>query len=118
MGLSCGCPDWDGEGPGYYLPEEPITLQTKKRKRCISCKELISVGSPTYKFQRFRYPETDIEIRIYGNGTEIDLAPHYMCEKCGDQYMNLDALGYCVNPYENMFELLKEYAEEHQAVKV
>jgi hypothetical protein len=117
VGLTCDCDDWDGAGSAYIPPEELTTLRTKKRKRCISCRELINIGAPAYEFQHFRYPKTDIEIKIHGEDNEICLAPRYMCEECGDQYLNLDALGYCVNPYENMLELLTEYSKKHQAVK-
>ena len=113
MGLSCGCSEWDGEGEGWYPPRNISTLQTKKQKRCTSCNELIAVGSPSYMFKRFRAPKTDIEMRIYGDGAEIALAPAFMCEKCGDQFMNLDALGFCIHLGDNMFDLLEEYRENY-----
>lgn len=65
------------------------------------------------KFVRWRYPKNEIEDRIYGDGAEIPMSPYWMCEACGDQYFNLTALGFCVVPDDNMFELLKEYVEEY-----
>ncbi len=114
MSLSCTCPDDDGDFAWYYSsPEDFTKLETKKRKRCSSCKELINIGDTILKFVKWRYPKDDIEERIYGDGGEISMAPVFMCEKCGDQYMNLEALGFCINIEENMFELLKEYQEEY-----
>jgi len=114
MGLSCSCDEWDGEGY-CYIPPDDFTVAKKngRRKRCCSCKELIEHGSPVLKFLHFRYPDplNEIESRIYGDEHEIHKAPSFMCEKCGDQYFNLTELGYCVSPYGNVFDLLKEYAE-------
>ncbi len=113
MGLSCNFSD-DGDCAWYFTPPNDISiLASNKRKRCTSCKELISIGDASYKFERFRYAQNEIEDRIYGDGTEIPLASWYMCEKCGDQYMNLEALGFCVDITENMFKLLEEYVEEY-----
>ncbi len=146
MGLSCSCPDYDGDGWEYYPPDDFTTLQTKRRKRakrrkrCKSCKELIDINATCLKFDRQRYPNSEIEDRIYGEGGEVDIASWYMCENCGDQYMNLSELGFCVDgeidiaswymcencgdPYmnlselgfcvdieSNMLDLLKEYQQ-------
>jgi len=110
MGLSCSCPDWDGDG-WYYIPasEDFTKLNTKTRKRCCSCKELIDVGADSLKFKRCRGPISDVEERICGD--EVRIAPWYMCEKCGEQYMNLEDLGYCIYIGDNMFQLLEEYKE-------
>jgi hypothetical protein len=111
MGLSCSCPDGDFD---YYYeqPEDFTVLPTSKRKRCCSCKTLIDKNATVLQFNRFRYPKPDsIEERIEGEGCEIYIAPFWMCESCGDQYMNLTALKFCVDPTENMVELVKEYAE-------
>ena len=47
------------------------------------------------EFDRWRNPVSDVEERIYGDGGEIQLACWYMCEWCGEMYLNLGALGYC-----------------------
>ena len=110
MSLSCSCPDWDGEG-WFYIPatEYFVGLDTTKRKRCCSCKGLITIGDDCLKFKRFRSPKSDIEEKIYGD--EVRLADWHMCEKCGEQYLNLEALGYCIDIGENMFNLLEEYKQ-------
>ena len=41
----------------------------------------------------------------------------YQCEACADQYFNLTALGFCVDPCENMFDLLREYQQLAQEAR-
>jgi len=109
--LSCSCPEWDGD-PGtwaFYPPEDFITFSKKRRKRCSSCQELINSGSLCLEFERIRGPYTDIEERI--SGEEITMPSLFMCEKCGEQYLNLSAIGYCPGPTDNQLDLLKEYQE-------
>ncbi len=102
--LTCDSGD-DGDFEWYYdSPEDFTTLQTPKRKRCSSCKKLIDVGSVCLKFDRTKYDD---------NGSEFPQAPWFMCEPCGDQYMNLTALGFCPNIAENMIDLLAEYVENY-----
>lgn len=111
MPLECSCEEWDGDGIGWWKPEQFSALKTKKRKRCKSCKKLISIGENVIEFERFHYPQHDIEERIWGDGTEIPNASWFLCEHCGEIYFNLDDLDFCVSPDENMDELLKEYRE-------
>jgi hypothetical protein len=72
---------------------------------------------PAYHFIRTREPKDEIELRIYGDGDTVDMPTLYMCEKCGDQFMNLDALGFSIDICENMFDLLKEYREIYGKAK-
>ena len=111
MGLSCSCQEWEGEGVAYEPPKDFSKLETSKRKRCSSCNKLIDVNSLVLSFGRFRAPESDVEINIFGDDGEIRLANHYLCEKCGEIYLNIESLGYCVDPDENMNDLLKVYHE-------
>ena len=53
---------------------------------------------------------SDIEERIYGD--EKELASWYLCGDCGERYLNLQALGYCISLDDNMQELLEEYWSE------
>lgn len=119
MGLSCGCGEYYPD-PGekyYYVNEDYSTLNSSRRKRCTSCKELINIGSTVVKVERFKVPDHDVEIAIYGDEGEIPLAAHYMCEQCGDLALNLLERGYCFNVYDDMKDLLEEYkrlvAESH-----
>lgn len=110
MPLSCHA--FDEEAAWYFeSPENFTAFAGEKRKRCGSCKELIEKGALCLSFFCYRDPKNDIEERI--NGDQVPIAPKYLCEKCGDQFMNLSALGFCVAPVENMFELLEEYRENY-----
>lgn len=109
--LSCSCDDWDGDGWAWEHPIDFEPLETSKRKRGCSCKKLIGIGADCLEFERFRYPKNDIEDRIYGEQAEIYLASWYMCDKCGEIYLNLDALGYCISIEIPMREYLAAYHE-------
>lgn len=115
MSLSCACNEWDGEGE-VYLPDEDLSKldRGKNRRRCKSCGEPISQGDTVLKFDRGRGIETDIENRIYGDEM-VPLAPVYHCEKCGEIYLNLSALGYCMYYDENMNEAIDQYRREHDS---
>lgn len=110
--LSCSCSEWDGEGWYWmfnYPGEEWPILKTKKRKRCCSCKELISIGAECLEFERYRAPLSDIEERIWGD--EVQIASYYMCLSCSEIFLNLDALKYCLDITQKMTEALAEYWE-------
>ena len=110
MSLSCTCGEYEDPEWFYYSPDDYSTLDTARRKRCKSCGALIDLGATVAKFRRTRYPRNDVEERIYGEAEEMPLAEWYHCEACADQFFNLTELGFCVDPEENMFELLREYA--------
>ena len=106
MSLSCSCSDdyeWFFEEPSDYS-----TLQTSKRKRCWSCKELIDIGSVCMQFETYRPPRDDIEERI--NGDEVYMADKYYCESCSDIFYSLKELGFCM-VLGDMNEALLEYKE-------
>lgn len=109
------CDTGDGDYSWYFFaPEDFTTLKTKRRQRCTSCRELIDVGATILLFECFRYPkEGSVEEKIVGEGNEVQMADKVMCEACGDQFMNLSALGFCLDIEENMFHLLDEYHREY-----
>ena len=109
MSLSCEC-DSDMDCAWYYYsPIDYGKLETKKRKRCSSCKELINIGAVCTEFHRYSIDE---------EGDEYGLASMHHCEKCADIYFNLDALGFsCIEPDESMPQLLSEYHEAYGAKK-
>ena len=116
--LTCACyeseePDW-----WWHVPEDYTRLPTKRRQRCKSCWCLIDVGATCAKFARSRGPKDEIENRIYGEDSDdIQMAAWWFCERCADLYFSLTELGYCIDPQDDMRELVKEYAEI-QAMKV
>lgn len=112
MSLTCSCQEWDGDGWAYYHPHDFKPFDKKRRKRCCSCNDLIEIGSQALEFYRVRYAQDDVEFRIYGDDQEIYIASYWMCEKCGEHYLNLNELGFCIDiDQDNMLELLKEYQE-------
>jgi hypothetical protein len=109
MSLSCYCGEWD-EADWYWTYVENFSVLKRKRaKKCCSCKEVIRPGEECVEFFRHRDPRCDIEERIYND--EVPLTSWYHCAKCGEQFFNLTALGFCFQIDENMFDLLKEYHE-------
>lgn len=126
MTLSCSC-DYDyeynpGEWSYFFSPDIDFTpLDTSRSKRCCSCGKLIRIGELCIKYQRYRYPYSDIESIIkcgcdlddcFCDAPDIRMADHYHCEWCGEMFLNLTALGYeCLVPCEDMRISLKEYHE-------
>ena len=113
MPLSCSC-DWDGDF-AYWIahPDDYSIMPARKRRARCSCGAVLNEGDTVARFARSRDARSDIEIRIYGEGDcdSIALAPKYLCERCADLYFSLAELGYeCIDPSENMLELVKEYA--------
>lgn len=114
MGLMCGC-DFDAE-PGMiftYIPDDYELMDAKKRQRCLSCNELIDVGAIAARVARVRIPQYEVECKIYGEDGEIPIADKWLCERCADICFSLSELGYCVNPHDDMRELVREYAQSH-----
>lgn len=110
MGLSCEC-EFDGEASLFYdAATDYTTLQTKQRKRCGGCKQLIEIGTTVVAFEITRAARNDIEERIYGDGYDaIRMASKYYCETCGDLYFSLVELGFCAPPDEDLREMALEY---------
>ena len=112
MSLICGCDYGFGDYDWYwYEPEDYKNLDTKRSRKCRSCGNRIAVGDLCIEFTRAREARDDLEARIWGDGDAISLASWYFCEDCADQWFNLDELGFCVNPSDDMREMLEEYQE-------
>jgi len=106
MSLSCECGD---DAEWYYEPADDYSLlDTKRSRKCCSCKATVKVGDLCMRFRCWKTPNYDsIVERIYGD--EQPLAPKFMCEACSDQYWNLTGLGFCVSLGDDMRALLREY---------
>ena len=114
MSLSCYC-DYDPDAGDvlWNWPADYSVLDTKRSRKCCSCGERIEVGELVARFSRYKVPESDIEVKIYGE-TDEDGPPRasvYHCERCADLMYSLYELGYCINIYEDMRELVNEYSE-------
>jgi len=59
------------------------------------------------KFDCFREPNCDYEESRFGD--EVPMAYKYMCESCGEIFLNLADLGYCITLGDNMRDLLMDY---------
>ena len=86
-------------------------LSSSRSKRCCSCKILINPGKTCIELSRFRWPKSEIEIKIFGEGSELKIASWYLCEQCGEHFLNLTSIGFCYRAGENIMEMLKEYQE-------
>lgn len=116
MSLSCSC-NFDIDFDFYYkTDEEYAPLNTKRGRRCDSCKKLIKVKETAMLFSIYRDSINDIEERIYGN--EYPLADKYMCEQCADLYVTLSSLGFCITLGRNMRDEVAEYNEIKKQFKV
>lgn len=114
MSLSCSCDYCPEPGDWYYDDiSDYKPLSTRRGRRCSSCKELIKVGQTCVEAFRVKVPETDIEIKIYGEEGEIPLPSHFMCERCADLLNSLEELGFCPSPSSDQRELVRDYAETY-----
>jgi len=117
MGLTCDCDiDYDPEpGDWYWFNEakDYAPLPFKRSKKCCSCDEKIKPGDLAVEHLRRKCPEYEVEIDIYGEDGHVPIASDWMCESCGDLWFSITELGYCMSPRDDMRELVKEYAREH-----
>jgi hypothetical protein len=97
MSISCDC-DGGGDYDWYYTaPQEYSKLETSRRQRCYSCRELIDLGADVGAFPSWKVPSDDIEVEIYGEDGEIPRATKYMCETCTGLYWAVTELGFCIS---------------------
>lgn len=109
MSLSCDC-NFGDDAEWYY--EEPFNyskLDRKRATRCCSCEQLIKPNSDCGEFTRCRDTQTDIEINIYDD--LVPLASWFMCADCTGIWLNLSALGYCMDINQPVSNALSEYHE-------
>jgi hypothetical protein len=120
MSLSCDY-DWEPD-PGdicWEFPKGFEPLSTKTTRKCCSCGHKISPGSPALRFRRWKIPEYDVELAIYGydgdNGPPR--APWFHCLDCGNIALFLASppLDYAFRIDDSMRELSREYAEQVKA---
>lgn len=115
MSLSCDCDtDFDTDYDWYYQRNTEFTpFNLKRRRRCYSCHTLIEIGADCLTFTRHRSPITEIEEKIYGDDFGAPLADWYYCEHCGELYIMLTDLGFCMDLEDNMNRLLLDYQKHY-----
>lgn len=107
--LPCDCVvdafDW------YYEPPNDFSVFDRMiSKRCVSCHEkMIKFGDCCLIFKRWRYPKDWIEENIYYDC--VPIASYYMCGSCGEIFLNLHEIGYCLDIEIPMAEYLESYHE-------
>ena len=109
MTLSCSC-DFDYDGVGWYCDNARLLIMPPgRRKRCGCCKQLINEGEEVFEYTRKRWPNSDIEERIYGD--EVTLPSWYNCEECSDLISAVEDLGFCWNWGDSIKNQIAEYRE-------
>jgi len=113
MGISCACeyPDYD---PEWYweVHDEPSILDTKRFRKCVSCKVKLDVGESVYTVYRWHSPRNDIEERIHGD--EVPMPTWYLCPSCAAIYHALAKVNACVNLGEDNLQIcLQEFNAEY-----
>jgi hypothetical protein len=110
MSISCSCGDYEGQPGdiGFYHPEDYSEYRAQWGKKCCSCGTMIRKGATATEWTRFKIPDDEVEIRIYGEDGEVPMGSWWMCEECSDLYFNLEEAGYCVTPYGDLREEVKE----------
>ena len=93
----------------YEIPNDFTKLNTSRRKRCCSCKKLIDRGAECLEFKREKIAHSYVEENIYGEGELIPINSWWMCEQCGEIFLNLSAINYCPDITEPMERALHEY---------
>jgi len=114
MSLTCQNDDGDGDYADWFYTEahDFTVLDTKRGRKCCSCGGWIKVGAQVLKFFCTRGAKDEIEERIYGDDSDAICMPtKYMCEACGDLALNLQEMGYCTPPGDDMRETVREYAD-------
>jgi len=116
MSLSCEIDSDYGDCEWYYNSRYEIIKYTEKRgRRCRSCDELVRNGDDGLPFYRWRAPRTEIEERIYGDGGEIEIATWWYCDRCANQAIALNDLGFVWElGSDNMQNLVEEYKVTYQ----
>ena len=107
MGISCTC-DIDDAAWYYEVNDHPIILDTRRSRKCVSCRARIAVGNTAYRISRYRPPRSDIEDRIYGD--EVPMADWFFCPSCHAIYQSLDKVNVCVDlGQDDLREALQEF---------
>ena len=101
MSLSCECNE---DYYDYWYRVDKIFIKADDGLQCYSCKQSIKKGSDIIRFLTYEYDE---------NGDEINEKYEYHCAECGEIFLNLDELGFCIDFEDNMKQLFEQYKNEY-----
>jgi hypothetical protein len=112
MTLSCDY-ECDYE-PGmlmWHIPNQWTTHNKRLKQKCCSCDALVPRETKCLEFRRYKVPEHDVEIRIWGEDGDGGpaRASAFMCFECGWRYLALERHGYAINIYDDMRTLMIEH---------
>lgn len=109
MSLSCICDD----NFDYYATHDDDFSILEKECKCKSCGKLIKPGNTVLKFTCWRHADEEsddpADIAALEDGDVVHLDDEFFCERCGEIYLNLHELGYCLSTSNYMPDLLREY---------
>lgn len=104
--LSCGCGyEGDIDLPFYYIPTDFSIFKSFKKTECVSCSKKLKRFDLSVKFTWFVLKQYEYDEVYKLNGI------NYMCEECGEKYLNLTALDFCIEigPGVSMDDYMEEY---------
>jgi len=115
--MSLSCDYYYDPEPGDVVWQPPTDWRKfdfRRAPKCCSCGSKIKdggFGKDALEFERFKIPDSDVEVRIYGEDGEIPRASWWMCFECGWRYQELEKAGYAVDIRESMVRLLIEHED-------
>ena len=106
MSLSCDC----GDGGDIFWDEARDVKRFRKPWKCQACGDDLK-NKPGYELPLYSYcDEFDEERHCYEPRPSWDR----LCEPCGDFYLSLCDLGFCVNDLQNMRTDYEEYKADRR----
>ena len=101
--LSCDNDFYEDDEWFYYPPDDFSIYDRKLSAKCCSCNNIINYGDVGVTFSRgFNDEEND---------SEINIDDYFMCENCGEIYLNLRAIGFSHYLNTDIRKDLKDYHE-------
>lgn len=114
MGLSCDYEsDWEPGMTAWNFPANPAPLQTKRGRKCASCRCALAPGAVVTEWRRYKVPEYEIELAIYGEDGDCGppRASAFHCADCTMLAAFLSSFKYAFQPDDDMRALAREHAE-------
>lgn len=94
MAISCDC---SYDYAGIVTVGDPKEVVCRTPRRCSSCHKQIKILDKMYCWSCYNYDEY------------LTVAPHWMCEECGDMALNLMELDFCFSLEESIRQQWLDY---------